>query len=201
MTLTQDFRSLPPLSIQKTGYGAGSTNPPGWPNALRVLVSTNVSSQHSSSETVIEIQTTLDDLNPQLYEPVIDRLFDEGALDVTLTPVIMKRSRPGIIMSVLTREQTRESIVQTLFRETTTLGLRVQILDRYVLPRKMENLKLPAGNIRIKIAEFGDGEEKMIPEYRDCLAMAKKTGAPVREIIEEAFQVFRRQHRAKAKRR
>ena len=191
-TLTQDFRSLPLLISQQIGYGAGDANPPEWPNVLRLFLSKDSSHLFSTPETIVEIQTTIDDLSPQVYESMMEHLFEAGALDVTLTPVIMKRSRPGIILTVLSTSEIRDMMVQILFRETTTLGLRIQNVSRHVLPRKMEKVKLPDGIVQVKVAELGNGDQKMMPEYRDCQAIAKKTGKPVQEIMREAFQAFHR---------
>ena len=124
-SLTEKFGPLPPVTPSQIGYGAGTTNPSDWANVLRVFISKESSQGSQESESVIEIHTTIDDLNPQVYESVIDRLFEVGALDVTLTPVIMKRSRPGIIISVLVHVPDREAIIQCLFNETTTLGVRM----------------------------------------------------------------------------
>ena len=191
-TLTQDFRSLPSLIPQRIGYGAGNANPPEWPNVLRLFLSKDSSHLFSTPETIVEIQTTVDDLNPQVYESVMERLFEAGALDVTLTPVIMKRSRPGINLTVLSPSEIRDIMVQALFRETTTLGLRIQNVSRHVLPRTLKKVKLPDGIVQVKIAELGNGDQKMMPEYRDCQSIAKKTGRPVREIMSEALQAFKK---------
>ncbi len=189
-SLTQDFRSLPPLYTQQIGHGAGTANPSGWSNILRMFVGKNASHAHKLQECILEITTTLDDLNPQAYESVMERLFMAGALDVTLTPVIMKRSRPGITLTVLAETSGREEIIRTLFHDTTTLGVRVQEVGRQVLPRRIEKVSLSDGIVQVKVADLGNGSHKMMPEYRDCLALAKTTGKPVRDIIQSALQTF-----------
>lgn len=189
-SLTQDFRSLPPLYTQQIGHGAGTANPSGWSNILRMFVGENASHAHKLQECILEITTTLDDLNPQAYESVMERLFMAGALDVTLTPVIMKRSRPGITLTVLAETSGREEIIRTLFHDTTTLGVRVQEVGRQVLPRRIEKVSLSDGIVQVKVADLGNGSHKMMPEYRDCLALAKTTGKPVRDIIQSALQTF-----------
>ena len=99
--LTQDFRSLPTMTPRRLGYGAGTFNPKNWPNVLRILLTDPSSAPMGSADDVVEVLTNLDDLNPQIYEPLMDQLFAAGALDVTLTPIIMKRSRPGTLVTVL----------------------------------------------------------------------------------------------------
>ncbi len=190
-SLTQDFHSLPTMNPTRIGYGAGTANPKGWANVLRVFLCHTAPSDLQDLDPTIEICTTLDDLNPQAYEFVMERLFDAGALDVTLTPIIMKRSRPGIILTVLTNVSAREDIIKTLFQETTTLGVRIYDITRCILPRRMEKVKLSEGIVRIKIADLGNGQQKMMPEFRDCQAIAKKAGRPVREIIEEVFHLYK----------
>ncbi|MGB0909522.1 MAG: nickel pincer cofactor biosynthesis protein LarC [Nitrospirales bacterium] len=197
--LTQDFRSLPPLHPLRIGYGAGTANPSGWPNILRMFLGKDSSSCVQPPNSILEIHTTLDDLNPQAYESVMERLFAAGALDVTMTPVIMKRSRPGIILTVLAETNIREAIIRILFLDTTTLGLRIQTMSRQVLPRRMDSVTLPNGVVQIKIADLGNGQQKMMPEYRDCEAIAKKTGTPVRDVIQCALQTYQSQSRPKKK--
>ena len=198
-SLTQDFRSLPPIYPQRIGHGAGTANPSGWPNILRMFIGQDSSHNLKRQESIFEITTTLDDLNPQAYESVMERLFTAGALDVTLTPVIMKRSRPGITLTVLAEDFRREDIIHTLFHETTTLGVRVQEVSRQVLPRRIEKVTLPEGIVQIKIADLGKACHKAMPEYRDCKALAQKTGKPVREIIQSVLHTFQNSQRSKKK--
>ncbi|GJL54428.1 MAG: UPF0272 protein [Nitrospirales bacterium] len=200
-TLTQDFRTLPPMNPQCIGYGAGTAETPNWANVLRVFLSSRQVHDQQDTEPIVEIHTTIDDLNPQAYEFVIDQLFKVGALDVTLTPVIMKRSRPGIILMALAPKSLSDDVIQTLFQETTTLGVRMNEVSRSVLPRKIETVQLPEGSVQVKIASIGNGQQKVKPEYRDCLQLAKKTGKPVREIIEQAVQIFHNTSHTKKKSR
>ena len=143
-----------------------------------------------SSDDIVEVQTNLDDLNPQIYEPLMEQLFAAGALDVTLTPVIMKRSRPGTIVTVLSSPTIVEDVTQILFQETTTLGVRIHGLQRRVLPRQVQTVRLLKGTVRVKIADLGDGRKKIMPEYQDCKKLAEQTGHPIREIMEQARQAL-----------
>ena len=188
--LTQDFRTLPAMTPRQIGYGAGTFNPKNWPNVLRVLLTDGSSAPMGSSDDIVEVQTNLDDLNPQIYEPLMDQLFAVGALDVTLTPVIMKRSRPGTIVTVLGPPDIVDDVTHILFQETTTLGVRIHGLHRRVLPRQVQTVRLPRGTVRVKIADLGDGIKKMMPEYQDCKKLAEQTGHPIHKIMEQARQAF-----------
>jgi pyridinium-3,5-bisthiocarboxylic acid mononucleotide nickel chelatase len=187
-TLSSDFRALPALTPHKVGYGAGTADPQGWPNVLRLFLETSTGTSSPRSERIIQLETNIDDMNPQVYEVMMERLFEAGALDVTLTPTIMKRSRPGTIVTVLAFSQELHALQTVLFTETSTLGIRIQEMERVVLPRASQTIRLPSGAVRMKIADLGHGRSKVIPEYRDCVTLAKRTGQPVRAIIDLARQ-------------
>ena len=130
-----------------------------------------------------------------LFRSVMARLFDVGALDVTLTPVIMKRGRPGIILSALAPTQKADEVAGVVLSETTSLGVRMREVRRRLLARRMDTVTLRGGTVRIKVATVGTGRTKAAPEYQDCKRIAEQTGRPVREIMEEALRAF---HAAKA---
>ena len=129
-------------------------------------------------------------MNPQLYEAVMERLFEQGALDVSLTPTIMKRNRPGIILTVLAHPEHAGRLTQLLFRETTTLGVRSRLVDRTTLSRSMQTIRLPQGRVRVKTVHVGKTVTYR-PEFQDCQAIANKTGVPVQEVIEQVMQSVR----------
>ena len=131
----------------------------------------------------------------------MDRLFQVGALDVTLTPVIMKRSRPGTILSVLTSPQDLQTMTSVLFSETSTVGIRIQEMGRAVLPRTFQTIRLSGGSVRMKIADLGKGQIKVTPEYRDCLDLAQRTKIPVQGIIDLARQTFFRKNSRSARKK
>ena len=203
-TLTQPCRHLPPVVPRSIGYGAGTADPPDWPNVLRVFLSSSTpalsfeglplsleglalsfegSTESLEADQVIQLETTIDDLNPQVYESVMARLFENGALDVTLTPTIMKRTRPGTLLTVLAPPERAGVLTQTLFRETTTLGVRHQIINRVTLPRSMKTIRLPQGRVRVKIVHVGKTVTYR-PEFQDCQTIAQKTGRPVQDVID-----------------
>ena len=190
-TLTTEFG---PVSIQpaSVGYGAGDHDPEGWPNALRVFLSGALQSEGRLKDLVMQIETNLDDLNPQAYEHVMDQLFGVGALDVALIPVIMKRSRPGVILSALVPCDQVDAALEVLFLETPALGVRLQELARQLLPRRFVSVKVPGGTVRMKIADIGAGWEKAAPEYADCKKVAAGTGRPLKEVMDEARLVYKR---------
>ena len=193
-TLASEFGPMPTMKSVAVGYGAGDHNPDGWPNALRVFLEEESSSEARRTERMMQIETNLDDLSPQTYEYVMEQLFQVGAVDVALTPVVMKKSRPGIVLSCLTTEDLTDAVLEVLFQETTTLGVRLHEVHRQVLSRRIVPVTISAGVVRMKVAEVGAGWEKAAPEYEDCKAIAKRTGRPLKTVMEEALRTYRRGH-------
>jgi len=174
-----------PVMIMKTaGYGAGQKEIAGMPNALRILLGEAVSAdmaQLSSKVTVVE--TNIDDMSPQIYEYVMERLFGAGALDVYLTQVIMKKGRPGVILSVLCDEDKKSDVVDILFQETTTIGVRFYETSRIVLERKVEKRATEFGSVRVKISGLRGKAFTASPEYEDCKRIAQKHKVPLRDVL------------------
>jgi uncharacterized protein (DUF111 family) len=141
-------------------------------------------------DTVVQMETNLDDVNPQTYEHIMERLFDAGALDVTLIPVIMKHGRPGIVLTCLASSAAVESLLDVLFEETTTLGVRVQEITRHILRRRFTSVKIRGGIVRIKIAAVDRTSSKAAPEFIDCKRIAERTGRPVKAVLEEAAVAY-----------
>jgi pyridinium-3,5-bisthiocarboxylic acid mononucleotide nickel chelatase len=193
-TLASEFGPMPTMKSVAVGYGAGDHNPDGWPNALRVFLEEESSSEARRTERMMQIETNLDDLSPQTYEYVMEQLFQVGAVDVALTPVVMKKSRPGIVLSCLTTEDLTDAVLEVLFQETTTLGVRLHEVHRHVLSRRIVPVTISGGVVRMKVAEVGAGWEKAAPEYEDCKAIAKRTGRPLKTVMEEALRTYRRGH-------
>ena len=205
-TLTRTFGRLPLVVPGSVGYGAGTANPSDWANVLRVFLGSPALTPSSLTPTplpggegykadqVIQLETNIDDMNPQLYEAVMERLFEQGALDVSLTPTIMKRNRPGIILTVLAHPEHAGKLTQLLFRETTTLGVRSRLVSRTTLSRSMQTIRLPQGRVRVKTVHVGK-TVKYRPEFQDCLAIANKAGVPVQEVIEQVMQSVPRRGR------
>ena len=195
-TLASEFGPLSLMEAASIGYGAGDHDPQGWPNVLRVFLSAERSHGGRPTDRVMQIETNLDDLNPQAYEHLMDRLFAAGALDVALIPVIMKRSRPGIILSCLAPRDQTDAALEVLFQETTALGVRVQEVARHILPRRVVTVSVHGRAVRMKIAEMGAGWEKAAPEYLDCKKVADETGRPLKQVMEEAALAYRESKKA-----
>ncbi len=196
-TLSKNCKTLPPLTPQTIGYGAGSADPEGWANVLRLFLGQEESVSPITSERIMQLETNIDDMNPQLYDQMMTHLFDAGALDVTLTPTMMKRNRPGTIVSVVACPKDLQALTTILLSETTTLGVRVQELERAIVPRQIQTVRLPNGSVRVKIVELGNGQVKITPEYRDCAALAERTKQPIQAIIDLARQTFTKTKKSK----
>lgn len=198
-TLTSEFGAMAAMESAQVGYGAGERNPEGWPNVLRVFLSEARAQGARQTDRVMQIETNLDDLTPQTYEHVMDRLFFAGAVDVALIPVIMKRSRPGVIVSCLVARDRADAVLEVLLRETTALGVRIQELARQILPRRFVAVKVHHDVVRMKVAELGGGRERAAPEYADCKKIADRTGRPLKDVMEDAMQAYRQTRSQSAK--
>ena len=189
-TLASEFGSAPVMNTTAVGYGAGDQDPEGWPNVLRVFLSEATARQEEATDRILQLETNLDDLTPQAYEHVMERLFDAGALDVALIPAIMKRSRPGVVLSCLAPCERADAMLNVLFQETTALGIRTQELSRRILPRRFLSVKVHGGTVNMKIAAIRSGEEKAAPEYADCKTIADRTGIPLKTVMEKALHAY-----------
>ena len=181
-TLAEGYGGLPEMQIEKTGFGFGS-HELDRPNFLRVVI--GKSADGRQSDTTVLIETNIDDMNPQYYDHIMEVLFDAGAKDVFLTPIIMKKNRPGIILSVLTSENKVDELTEIIFNETTTLGVRLSSLQkRRLLSREIRSVDTSLGTVRVKIRALDESRKAITPEYDDCKALAKKLGRPIQEISE-----------------
>jgi uncharacterized protein (TIGR00299 family) protein len=171
----------PPLRLEKVGYGAGSRNLPGHPNLLRLYLGEPLPPASGLRERVLVLETHIDDMNPELYEPLIGSLFAAGALDVALAPIQMKKNRPGVRLTVVAPPAARESLLERLFLDSTTLGVRVQEVDRVAARRWQETITTPYGELLVKVMEYG-GHRRVLPEYEACRQLAEKSGLPLLEV-------------------
>jgi uncharacterized protein (TIGR00299 family) protein len=179
-TLATTFGAMPPMRICATGFGAGSRDFADQPNVLRVLLGEPTGAEEAV--TIIVIEANIDDLSPQILGYTLERLLDAGALDATLQPIEMKKSRPGTLLSVLCKPEDRDRLAQIVFAETSTLGLRMTTAERRVQSRRWVDVSTPHGAVRMKVSGAGD----YAPEYEDCRRLALATGAPLKQIIAEA---------------
>ena len=195
-TLADGFGPFPRMRIDQIGYGAGQKDF-RIPNVLRVSIgqletaarpqSAGLTHDHDHQhehDEVVELQTNLDDMNPEWYGHVSERLSSAGALDVTLTPVYMKKGRPGTVLTVLAHHDAADGVIDTLFRETTTLGVRFAPLERRMLPRQIETVATPYGPVRVKLALLDGAVRSAAPEYEDCRAAALRYGVPISAVYE-----------------
>ncbi len=183
-TLARDFGALPAMNVSAAGYGAGDYEFPNRANVLRVLIGEASGATEAVSVSVIE--TNVDDLSPEVLGYAMERLLGEGALDVTFSPLLMKKNRPGTLVRVIARTEDRERLAQVLFAETSTLGLRLYTAERRVQARGFVEVETPHGKVRIKVS----GEGAYAPEYEDCRKLALETGAPLKQILAEANQAY-----------
>ena len=192
-TLARRFGAFPEMTIEKSGYGAGSRNFPGHPNVVRISVgeaASNTLAAKTVSETITVLEANLDDLNPQVFGYVMDRLFEEGALDAFVVPVQMKKNRPGTLLAVLCKPEDSSNLTQLIFTETTTLGVRRRDEMRQTLARRWESVRTPWGEVRIKIASMNGTVTNYSPEYEDCRRIAAEHHVPLKTVISEAARAY-----------
>ncbi len=192
--LVEGFGELPLMRIEHVGYGAGSAQL-DFPNVVRVVVGEADPSATAAAETVkgseLVLATNVDDLNPELYAYVLERLFAAGAQDAWLTPIVMKKGRPAVTISVLTSPSREEAIRQVLFRETGTLGIRSSVVDKQALEREWVEVATRNGLVRVKIGRLEGNTVTVAPEFEDCVKVAREAGVPAREVYEEATRLAR----------
>ncbi len=187
-TLSEGFGAMPAMTVSSVGYGAG-TKDFGMPNVLRVMVG-DPNEGSGECEEVTILETNIDDLSPQVYEVVMERLFAAGALDVYLTPIQMKKNRPAILLSVICAAGDTDALSGILFEETSTIGLRIDTRKRICLPREMTKAQTRFGEITLKLARRGGEVINIQPEYEDCKAAAAKHGVPVKMVRDAAVAAF-----------
>ena len=184
-TLAENFGQMPPMKIDNIGYGAGQRDLP-IPNLLRVSV--GVLKKVYGDDVVSLIQTNIDDMNPEFYEHIIDRLFYEGALDVFLTPIQMKKTRPATMLSVITDEEKTERMLELIFDETTTLGVRISKVKRRKLNRESRKVATKYGKIEVKIGKLDGIIKNISPSYKECRKIATRLNIPLKKVYQEAKQ-------------
>ena len=186
------FENIPVLKIESTGYGAGTRNPQGFPNVLRVLL--GEIGPAAADETLLMIETNIDDMSPQVFGYVMERAFEMGALDCYLTQTQMKKNRPGTVVSILCRPGDREKFLGLLFAETTTLGARTYEVQRRALARESVKIETQFGIIDVKVARGHNGHVNVMPEFEQCRAAAAAAGVPLREVQEAVRLAYLNSH-------
>jgi len=193
-TLATEFGELPQMTLQATAFGAGKTEFP-FPNVLRLMIGepcsqSDVSDRDKLQTRVAIIETSIDDMNPEFYDTVFERLFKAGALDVYLTPIYMKKNRPANLLTAICPIEKKDDVSQVILTETTTFGVRISIASRRCLERRWETVTTRFGDIRIKIGLMGDKQITASPEYEDCRKAAEAHDVPVRTVYQEALRSF-----------
>jgi len=194
-TLCARFAQFPAMKIAATGYGAGSRDLSGQPNVVRLTIGKTVETQPDASQgipedTITVLEANLDDLNPQVFGYVMERLLAEGALDVFGTPVQMKKSRPGMLLTVLARPENASRLAKLVFGETTTLGIRMRQEHRQTLARRSVAVQTPWGKVRMKVANLDGSIANYAPEYDDCRRIADQHKIPLKQVMQEATRQY-----------
>lgn len=183
--------SAPPqLIIEKHGYGAGTKDFPDRANLVRMSIGTTTA--RSEARELVVMECNVDDTSPQLLGALVETLLTRGALDAWIAPVVMKKGRPGHLVGVLTDSTHHDALVDTLLRETTTLGVREYAVSRTELSRRHETVKTPWGEVRVKVGFRGDTVFNQVPEFEDCKALAAKAGVPIKDVQLAALQALKR---------
>jgi len=191
----RSFGPMPAMRIEAIGYGAGDRDPKGAPNVLRIFRGERVAAAGSDAtgeERVVKIECEIDDMNPQLFGPLMDGLLAAGALDVFYTPVQMKKSRPGTLITVIAPTDRRHTLTDLLFKESTTIGVRYEEMSRTCLDRATETVTTPFGDVRFKVARRNGQELNASPEFDDCARLAAEHGVSVKAV--QAAAVASRSH-------
>ena len=194
-SLASGFGPVPDMKILKAGVGAGDKDFREQPNILRIFIGEKTENKQGSGdrrqgteEAITVIETNIDDMNPQVYEYVMEKMLKAGALDVFLTQIIMKKGRPGIKLSVLCNEDRKDAMSEIILKETTSIGLRFYRADRKTLQRDIVLLDTQYGRVRVKKSLLGKEIQKASPEYEDCRKIAKKFNIPLLEVLKSCQQ-------------
>ena len=184
-TLAAGAGAMPAMRVTAVGYGAGTMDLET-PNVLRLFLGDAPGQSPAPTETIVQVETTVDDMSPQLYEPLLERLLEAGALDVWLTPVIMKRSRPGVVLTALCEPGRVADLSRLLFEESSTIGVRWTAYQRSRLDREMVRLDTAYGPVTFKVSRLEGRVVTVTPEFEEVRRIARDRGLPVREVLEQA---------------
>jgi uncharacterized protein (TIGR00299 family) protein len=175
-----EFGPIPAMRVDRIGYGAGTRDFAHSPNVLRVLI--GEADTAAPSQSVVVIEAEIDDMNPQIFGVLMDRLLADGALDVFYTSIQMKKNRPGTLLTVIGPPRLRDRLTSVIFRETTTIGMRYREMARECLDRETVTVDTAVGPVRVKVARRGGEILNVSPEFEDCVRLAAEHGRPVKEI-------------------
>lgn len=196
--LGSQVEDAPRMTIEKIGYGAGEREFPDRPNLLRVLL--GETGPVWGHDEMVVLETNIDDMNPEIYDYVLDRLFAAGARDVSLSPIQMKKNRPGTLLRIIGEPSTRDRLAEIIFKETSTIGIRYYPVKRLVLKRVPLRLKTRFGSVWVKMIEEPDGEKRIVPEYEELKKLAEVKKIPLKWLYDEVLGSFNKE-RGKGQRR
>jgi len=182
------FGPIPPITLEKVGYGAGARDNPQTPNVLRLLIGR--ATEKLPTDRVVVIECEIDDMNPQLFGSAMDRLYAAGALEVFYVPVQMKKNRPGTLLTVVAPPELRSALADIIFRETTTIGLRHHEVERDVLQREIVRVETAVGAVRFKLAWREGRVVNAVPEFEDCQAIARARNLSVKDVQAIAVHAY-----------
>lgn len=192
-TIGENVQSQPIMKIKSLSYGAGT-----WdleiPNVLRLVLAEEITRKkmdniyNNNYDQVTILESNIDDMNSEIYGYLMEKLYEKGALEVYFTPIQMKKNRPGVLLSAICEEKERQQLIEIILRETTTLGVRIQVVERYKLRRKEEIITTEYGQVRIKISLLGNKTITIKPEYEDCRLIAQREGIPLKAILQIAYE-------------
>jgi len=185
-TLVEAGEMVPALKVERVGFGAGTARIDEIPNLLKVIVG-EAKGVVYDEDSVITIETNIDDMKPVMYDYITERLFEAGALDVFITPTYTKKTRIGTLLTVLSKKVKFRQLVDIIFEETTTIGLRYYEAQRFILRRKNKKVKTGYGTINFKVSRLNNGGHRLSPEYNDCKRIARKNNIPLQRVYEEAL--------------
>lgn len=182
-TIAKEFGKMPGFVPAIAGYGAGGREILGRPNVLRIMI--GEMHDRSFSESIHVIETNIDDMNPQVYGYLTERLFEKGALDVFLTHIIMKKMRPGVMLSVLCKRDRADELIRLILKETSSIGVRCHETSRVTMDREIRTVNTRYGRAGVKVSSYEGLPEKYMPEYDDCAKLAREKDLPLTDVMEE----------------
>jgi uncharacterized protein (TIGR00299 family) protein len=190
-TLAEESPAMPSLAVDRIGYGAGSRDYSDHPNLLRGFLG-ELTRDAVYRERVVVIETTIDDMNPQNYTHLMERLFEDGAHEVFLAPVLMKKGRPGTLLTAIVPGKAMPAVTRSIFTESTTIGFRFQETDRIELEQDFVPVKTRFGKVNVKASSYAGEIMQATPEYEDCRKLARDKGVPLQQVQEEALAAYRK---------
>jgi uncharacterized protein (DUF111 family) len=189
VSIADSFEAMPQMTVEKIGYGAGKNDIGSRPNLLRVITGTALDSRTENhteyqKDKIVVVETCIDDMNPEIFGFLMDRLFADGVLDVLWIPVFMKKNRPGTMIQVLCQDEIKDMVIDRILSETTSLGIRYYYVQRRFLERKRIKIKTEYGKLYVKQVKGLDGNVRIVPEYEACRKIAIEKDIPIRKVYD-----------------